>query len=134
MTRVEKEMRLGDADSNRRLSLPAWIGVGILAFWACIVVIGPLVAPYPQDQIITDVSFAEPGQGDLLGSDYLGRDVLSRIIYAARMSLGLALAATLLSFTVGTTLGFTAAAVRGLGDSILSRINDVVISFPSIVL
>lgn len=70
----------------------------------------------------------------LLGSDYLGRDVFSRLIYGARLTLGLALAATVFAFVVGVTLGFVAGIMGGTVDDVMSRINDAFVSFPSIML
>ena len=74
------------------------------------------------------------GEIGLLGSDYLGRDVLSRVLYGARMTIGLALVTTLISFSLGTALGFTAAVNGGWVDGVLSRINDAIMAFPSIIL
>jgi len=116
------------------LTPTAITGIAIIGFWVVVALFGPLVAPYADSDIITDISFAPAGEIGLLGTDYLGRDVLSRIIYGARMTMGLALAATLLSFSTGITLGFTAAVLGGWTDSVLSRINDAIMAFPSIIL
>lgn len=114
----------------------AWLAIAILVFWAVIVIGAPWIAPYPESKIITGGSFAA-GTSDqllLLGSDNLGRDVLSRLIYGARMTLGLSLAATVLAFVVGVPLGFLAG-IKGRGvDDVMSRINDAFVSFPSIIL
>ncbi len=118
-----------------RLGAVGWFAVAVLVFWLLVALFGPLLAPYQESDIINDVSFAGPGEfGLALGTDYLGRDVLSRIIYGARMTLGLALLACLIAFCSGVLLGFTAAAAGGLVDDVLSRINDAFLAFPSIML
>ena len=118
------------------LGFLGWMSVGILVFWAFVVIFAPWIAPYEESTILTEKSF-DPGDGSafmLLGSDYLGRDVLSRLIYGARVTLGLAFAATVLAFVLGVTLGFVAGILGGRTDDIMSRINDAFVSFPSIML
>jgi peptide/nickel transport system permease protein len=118
------------------LGFLGWMSVGILVFWAFVVAFAPWIAPYEESTILTEKSF-DPGDGSaamLLGSDYLGRDVLSRLIYGARITLGLAFAATVLAFVLGVTLGFVAGILGGRTDDIMSRINDAFVSFPSIML
>ena len=117
-----------------RIAPSAWIGIAVVTFWLIVALLGPAVAPFAESDIITDESFAPAGVSGLLGSDYLGRDVLSRVLYGARMTMGLALITTLLSFSVGIALGFTAAVSGGWADSVLSRINDAIMAFPSIIL
>ncbi len=120
--------------SGAALGLSAWVGIIIVSFWLFIAVLGPTLAPHDESDVITDESFAPAGTSGLLGSDYLGRDVLSRVLYGARMTMGLALITTILSFTLGILLGFTAAVSGGWVDTMLSRINDAVMAFPSIIL
>lgn len=118
------------------LSLLGWVAIAILAFWTLIVVSAPWIAPYPESAILTGQSFS-PGPETaplLFGSDNLGRDVLSRLIYGARTTLGLAVAATVLAFVVGVTLGFLAGIKGGWVDDAMSRFNDAFVSFPSIIL
>ena len=132
---------LAAAAERPKLQLPAlgflgWMSVGILVFWTIVVIFAPWLAPYEESAILTDQSFAA---GDAenpmaLGSDYLGRDLLSRLIYGARMTLGLALAATVLAFVFGVVLGFMAGILGGRVDDVMSRINDAFVSFPSIML
>ena len=117
-----------------KLTLTAWIGIIILGFWLGIAVLGPALAPHGESEILSNRSFAPAGEVGLLGSDYLGRDVLSRVLYGARMTMGLALIATVVSLTVGIGLGFTAAVGGALVDGVLSRINDAIMAFPGIIL
>lgn len=118
----------------KSLSTSSLIGIFIVGFWIFIALFGPLFAPHLESDIITDVSFAPAGEVGLLGSDYLGRDVFSRVLYGARMTMGLALVTTLLSFFVGSFLGFSAAVSGRWVDNVMSRINDALMAFPSIIL
>jgi peptide/nickel transport system permease protein len=102
-----------------------FVGVALLA---------PLIAPHGEGAILTDESFALAGETFWLGSDFLGRDLLSRLLYGARVTLSLALAISALAFLIGSALGFLAAVQRGWMDSALSRMVDALISFPAIMI
>lgn len=115
-----------------RTPFSAWFGFVVVAIFAVLTVIGPWIAPYGESQIIGDVW--EPASAQfLLGTDSLGRDTFSRILFGARTTVTIALAATLLSFTVGMTLGFLAAVVGGVVDQAISRAVDVVMSIPTLI-
>jgi len=121
----------------RRAILPpptACVGILILSFWIAIAIFGPVLAPFGEGEIISYDSFAPGGGTNILGTDYLGRDLLSRVIYGARMTLGLALVATILSFSTGITLGVIVGIIGGWVDTVLSRIVDAIMAFPSIIL
>ena len=108
-----------------------------LLFLTSVFMIGafaPWIAPYGEGEILTNDSFLPPNSQMWLGSDYLGRDVLSRLIYGVRITLFLALIITFLSFFAGVFLGFLAAAFGGRADSWMSRINDALLSFPALML
>lgn len=157
MTNDEKEMdaakRLGDPPFGElpdapprlthKLSRVGKVSVCIVVFWTILAVIGPLIAPYHEAEFIEedlqgnyypDPSFLPPGEQVWLGTDYIGRDILSRIIWGTRTTLGISFAATMLAYLVGITLGITAAVAGGLIDMVLSRFNDALLSFPSIML
>jgi len=119
---------------SRRSTSSLWIGCAVLLFWIAVALFGPSVAPYGQGDILSAQSFAFPPEAAFLGTDYLGRDVLTRLLYGARMTLGIALLASLLTFGCGVTLGFLAATVGGWLDQGLSRLVDALLSFPSLVL
>lgn len=108
--------------------------ITILAGWILIAFIGPSIAPHDQGEMITYDSFTPMGEGGILGCDYIGRDILSRLLFGARMTLGLSFIATVLAFTVGMFFGFLASAGGGWVDQILSRSNDAIMAFPSIML
>ena len=121
--------------ASDRLGFVGWSCIAVLAFWAIVAVCAPVLAPHAENTLITETVFAPIGSESLwLGSDYLGRDVLTRLLYGARMTIGLALIACIITFAVGTTLGFAAGLLGGRLDSVLSRTNDAFIAFPSIML
>lgn len=95
---------------------------------------GPWIAPYSESEILSNDSFAAAGEVFRLGGDFLGRDLLSRLIYGVRVTLSLALAIAFLSFLIGCGLGFMAAIKRGWIDAVLSRCVDGLISFPAIMI
>jgi peptide/nickel transport system permease protein len=123
----------------RQAPLPAKIGMALIALNLLAVLFAPWIAPYGQTQVVGDQWL--PGFWDranmpadsLLGTDQLGRDIFSRLVYGARNSILIALATTALSFTLGVTAGMTAAAARGLVDQTLSRIVDVMMGFPTLI-
>ena len=120
---------------TERLGFVGWLCITVLTLWALIALFAPWIAPYAESDMIAKSVFLGAGDQNLwLGSDYLGRDVLSRLIYGARMTIGLAFTACLLAFSIGTTLGFTAGIIGGRTDDVLSRINDAFLAFPSIML
>jgi len=116
------------------IGVTAWIGIAIVFFWLVIALTGPFLAPYSQGEMISYESFAPPGEVGILGGDYIGRDIFSRLLFGARMTMGLALIATVLAFVIGGSFGFLAAGGGGWLDQILSRLNDAIMAFPSIML
>ena len=120
--------------SKYKIDKLTWIALTIIAFWIIIAFFGPLIAPFDEAEMISDDSFLAIGEAGLLGTDYIGRDVFSRLLYGARMTMGLALLTTFLAFVTGMAFGFTAAVTGGWLDNILSRVNDAIMSFPSIML
>jgi peptide/nickel transport system permease protein len=95
-------------------------------------VIGPLVAPYSSDALVT-LTFGKPSGQFLLGGDYLGRDVLSRVLDGGRVLLAMAACATALGVAGGALAGVSAAYLRGVSDGIIMRTADVILSFPQVV-
>ena len=110
--------------------------VGIFAFlvifiWAMVAIFAPYLIPYPVGDIV-DLDYFGPMTSDLwLGSDYLGRDVFSRILMGARFTVGISLAAVTIACVSGVVLGMCAAVVGGWFDAMLSRFLDAVNSIPS---
>ncbi|MEE9375915.1 MAG: ABC transporter permease [Rhizobiaceae bacterium] len=133
---------LPDAPPKKRLKL-SWtgkLGVAVVAFWLVIAVIGPWLAPFDQAEILDMDSYLPPGSAidsggtHWLGSDGNERDILSRIMWGTRMTVGIAFFATLLAYLIGVTGGIAAAVKGGWTDMILSRINDAILSLPTIML
>ena len=110
----------------------AWVGLTIVGFFVLIAVLAPWIAPYSQAETVGD-TWAPASSQFWMGTDQIGRDMLSRIIYGARMTIGIALATTVLSFCIGTTLGLLASTGGNVIDQVLSRIVDVMLSIPLLV-
>ena len=116
----------------RDIPITAWIGMlGIGIAFVC-AIFAPWIAPYGETDVLGDV-WAPADAQYLLGLDNLGRDLLSRLIYGARTTLFVALGATLISFSLGIILSFTAAVSRGPVDTVLSRFNDLMMSIPTLI-
>lgn len=110
------------------------IGATITAGFIFIALFAPYIAPYsPYEQDFYN-GLAGPGAGHLLGQDSLGRDILSRIIYGARVSLLVGFVTVFISATIGITLGAVAGYFGGRLDEAIMRISDVFLSFPGILL
>jgi peptide/nickel transport system permease protein len=116
---------------RRRLSISGLIGLATVTFWLLVAAFGPLLAPHGVGAIVADDSFASFSTQFPLGSDYLGRDVLSRILYGARYTVGLALAAAVLASITGTALGLAAAVTGRWIDETMSRLLDALTCIPS---
>jgi peptide/nickel transport system permease protein len=116
------------------LTPSAMISLFIIVLSVFLVIFGPLVSPYTEAEILTDESFQTSSKAMMLGSDFLGRDILSRLLYGIRVTLSVALAISVLSFLIGATFGFMAASLGGWADTVMSRIIDALISFPSIII
>ncbi len=118
-------------------SVTGWVGITITAFWLLVAVFGSWLAPYGENDLPFPDDYSEfqhPKEGALLGTDVEDRDVLSRIMFGAGRTIGIAVAATVLAYFVGVILGI-GAAVSGPGvDMVLSRINDAFLSLPTIML
>ncbi len=109
------------------ISLVVVIVLGLAALLA------PVIAPYDPDAIVGNFSGA-PNAEHLLGTDQIGRDVLSRLLYAMRISLLVGIMATLISTVIGVILGLVAGYFGGVADMIIMRFTDMVMSFPYILL
>jgi peptide/nickel transport system permease protein len=107
--------------------------LGVLLLIALITVAAPLVAPYSPTKLL-GAPLLKPGGDHLLGTDDFGRDLLSRLIYAGRVSLGVALGSVILATLAGVTLGLIAGYARGIVEAVIMRAMDILLSFPTIVL
>ena len=114
----------------KALPLSGKVGLALVIFWLLIALVGPMLAPYPIGAFVAYDVFDGQSAAHWLGSDYLGRDVLSRLLSDARYTVGLA-AAALLASSTGTALALTAAVGGAKVDEPLSRFMDMLISIPS---
>ena len=116
----------------RKAPPTAWFGMIVVALYLFAAVFAPLLAPYPETELVGG-AFEPWGGQFLLGTDQLGRDMLSRLIYGARNSVGIAFMTTMLSFFIGSSLGLIAAISGGWIDQALSRAVDVLMSIPQLI-
>jgi peptide/nickel transport system permease protein len=109
------------------------VGVVLLLFLAAVAIFGPFFAPHDPAAFV-GAPFSKPNSTALLGTDTLGRDVLSRFLWGGRSILGMSVAATAIGLFFGVTIGLVAAYSRGRLDDVLMRLMDVILAFPAIVL
>lgn len=125
---------IGERAEGRRLGVMFWLSIG----WIALVVVVAVFANVLPIDSPTAIGSAAPGLGPslghLLGTDELGRDLLSRVIYGARVSLVVGVAATALGLAVGGTLGLVAGYLGGVADVLISGAMNVLLAFPSLVL
>jgi peptide/nickel transport system permease protein len=114
----------------RTLRISGIIGVALVVFWVFIALVGPFLAPHPVGEIVAWDVFEPLGGDYLLGTDYLGRDVLSRILHGARFTMVVAASAAILAGFLGTSLGVFAAVSTRWVDEVMSRFMDALISIP----
>ena len=111
-----------------------WVGLVLLAAIVIVAIFAPLIAPHdPLEQNIV-VRLEPPSAEFLLGTDGYGRDVLSRLIYGARVSLVVGFLAILIAMVIGSTIGIVAGYVGGRFDQIVMGLLDVMLSFPTLLL
>jgi peptide/nickel transport system permease protein len=108
------------------------IGLALASFVVLVAVAGPFVAPNSPDALVT-LTFGKPSGQFLLGGDFLGRDVLSRVLNGGWLLLIMAVGATAIGIVVGAAAGVSAAYLRGARDEIIMRAVDVILSFPQLV-
>lgn len=117
--------------------ISAWFGMFVVACYAFVAIFAPLLAPFGEAEIFSkaDLPWAwhDGNAKHFFGTDQIGRDTLSRLIYGARNTIGIALVTTCLSFLIGGSLGLIAAINRSWLDQFLSRGIDVLMSIPSLI-
>lgn len=116
----------------RRFAISGRIGVVLVGFWLLVALFGPMLAPHPVGAVVDLDVFSPASAAFPLGTDYLGRDMLSRVLGAARHTVTIAFLATLLAAITGYFFGLMAAA-GGWGDLLLSRVFDTIIAIPSLM-
>jgi peptide/nickel transport system permease protein len=112
--------------------LSAWFGMIVILIYAFCALFAPLLAPFGEAEIIGK-AYQVPSAMHWFGTDQIGRDVFSRVLYGARNTIGIALLTVLISFAFGGVLGVYAAVTRGGLDQVLSRLVDILMSIPVLI-
>ncbi|MDH3667754.1 MAG: ABC transporter permease [Paracoccaceae bacterium] len=112
--------------------LTASFGLLVIIVMLILALFADVIAPFGERQIVGDV-WQSADATFLLGTDNLGRDMFSRLIYGAQTTIAVALAAGVLSFAIGMFLSFTAAVIGGWVDQVLSRFNDLMLAIPTLI-
>ncbi len=118
--------------SIKTAPLSAWIGFAIILTYAFVAIFAPVIAPFSEREVAGEqyMPWAAPYY---LGTDALGRDVLSRLIYGVRNTVGIAVLTTILAFGIGSIAGLFAATVGGRVDQFASRIIDILMAIPPLI-
>ena len=119
--------------AKNKLSLVAFV---IIILFIGMAIFAPVIAPYPEDVYSTHISekLLPPSAAHLMGTDELGRDVFSRVIFGTRVSISAALVAVAIALIIGVPFGALAGCYGGWVDNVLMRITDVFLSFPPLLL
>lgn len=118
--------------SLKKAPITAWFGLIIISAYTIIAVFAPVVAPYGEADIVGD-QYQEWSAQFLFGTDQLGRDMLSRLIFGARNTIGIAVLTTAVSFGIGGVLGMLASVLGGWTDQLLSRLVDILMAIPQLI-
>ena len=111
------------------------IGALLVLFWIAVALLAPIISPYdPNENYMDDFTNLGPSVAFWLGRDNQGRDILSRLIWGSRIVLTVGPIATFCAYVVGCTMGLLAGYYRGWVDVIISRVSDIILSFPVIIL
>ena len=117
----------------KKAPFTAWLGMIITSLYILVAVFAPLIAPYGESQVFP-IPFAPWSNEFLLGTDQIGRDILTRLIYGARNTIGIAFVTTALAFVIGVLFGLIAAITRETFiDQILGRLVDVLMAIPLLI-
>lgn len=123
----------GVAKELRTAPLTASFGMLMILLYIIAAFFAPLIAPFSETEVMAVGEYHPWDDVHLLGTDNLGRDMLSRLIYAARNTVGIAFVTTALAFVIGSVLGLLAAVVGGWLDQLLSRTVDVLMAIPALI-
>lgn len=117
----------------KNIPISAMIGLFFTGLYFLIALFAPLIAPYGMSEVVSNEIWAPASSEFWLGTDNIGRDLLTRMIYGGRTTIFIATVATILSFVTGSVLGFIAAVMGGWVDQLLSRFVDLMMSIPSLI-
>ena len=131
--RPPRERRLSDAWRElKKAPMSAKFGIVVILFYVFIAVFAPVLTPYGESEVV-GVEFEEWGEEFILGTDNLGRDMLTRLLYGARNTIGIALVTTCLAFLIGGVGGIMAATLGGWLDQLFSRVVDILMAIPALI-
>ena len=124
----------------RNMPVTAAFGILVIIIYAIFSIFAGVIAPYGQEQVLGSANVVPGGNPAFggnpdfpLGTDQIGRDILSRLIYGAQNTVGIAFATTCLAFFIGGSLGFLAATLQGWLDQVISRTVDVLMAIPALI-
>ncbi|MCB2116837.1 MAG: ABC transporter permease [Rhodobacteraceae bacterium] len=124
--------RGGTARALRSAPVTAGFGMLVILLYILVALLAPVIAPYAEREVV-GAQFLPWDSTHLLGTDNLGRDMFTRLVYGARNTVGIAFLTTALAFSIGSILGLLAATVGGWMDQVLSRIVDILMAIPSLI-
>lgn len=110
------------------------VGFVLIVVLAFLAIFAPLIAPHEPDDLLDAPLFAPPGAGHLFGTDNLGRDILTRVLYGGRVSLAVAVGSVLIATLLGGLLGMISGFVLGTLDIVVQRVMDAMMAVPTLVL
>jgi peptide/nickel transport system permease protein len=116
----------------RHSPLSARIGLAMVLINVFAAIFAPIIAPYGETEIVSDVWMPSSSE-NYLGTDHLGRDMFTRLVYGARNTIVIAFVTTMISFIIGSVLGFFAATLGGWTELSLSRVIDILMAFPTLI-
>ena len=131
---MKRRNQAGETWRRLRKNRVAVVGMAIVIFMILLAIFADYIAPYSYSQMDVANAFSYPSLKHPLGSDNFGRDILSRLIYGARISLVVAALAVCISLFFGCFFGYTAAYIGGVYENIIMRLMDIFLSIPSTVL
>lgn len=111
-----------------------WAGVIIIVICGAVAALAPVIAPYSPTEMLFGNELVPPSGGFLLGTDELGRDILSRVLYGFRTSLTVVVPAVLLAAVVGVSVGLMLGYFGGTADILVMRVYDILLAFPALIL
>ncbi len=113
--------------------ISAWFGMIVIAIYIFVALFAPWIAPFGEAEVVSQTPFELWSWTHWLGTDQLGRDMFTRLLFGARNTLGIAVATTLLAFAIGGGLGIMASIFRGWTDQLLSRAVDTLMAIPQLI-
>jgi peptide/nickel transport system permease protein len=116
----------------KKAPISARFGIAMILITILAAVFAPVIAPYGETEIVGDV-WAPKSSANWLGTDQVGRDLFTRLLYGARNTVAIAFAITMLSFSIGIVFGFLATTLGGWIDLVLSRVVDILMAFPTLI-